>query len=102
MRKSRAIGQKATSVSARARNGVAPAVLVLASLCLAGCHTPGSDDITGSIGQDGVPPTSGAELQRYTEDLGPRYDQQPYNKPTPMAYARALRASGRYDQAEAV
>ncbi len=67
-----------------------------------GCQTPGVGDITGSIGQDSVPPTSGPELQRYTEDLGQRYDQQPYDKATAMAYARALRASGRYDQAVAV
>ncbi|MEI9916431.1 MAG: tetratricopeptide repeat protein [Methylovirgula sp.] len=85
-----------------AGKGVAPVALVLATLCLAGCQTPGVGDITGSIGQDSVPPTSGPELQRYTEDLGQRYDQQPYDKATAMAYARALRASGRYDQAVAV
>jgi Flp pilus assembly protein TadD len=101
--KSRAIGRFATFARAPwAHSGSAPAALVLASLCLAGCHSPGGDDITGSIGQDGVPPASGAQLQRYTEDLGQRYDQQPYDKPTAMAYARALRASGRYDQAVAV
>ncbi len=101
--KSRVIRQFATFARAPwACSGAAPAVLVLASLCLAGCHSPGGDDITGSIGQDGVPPTSGAQLQRYTEDLGQRYEQQPYDVATATAYARALRASGRYDQAVAV
>jgi Flp pilus assembly protein TadD len=102
MRKSRAMGQYSTSAKARARNNVAPAALILASLCLAGCQTPGPGDITGSIGQDSVPPTSGAELARYTDDLGQRYDQHPYDKQIAMSYTRALRASGRYDQAVAV
>ena len=83
------------------KSAVAPAALLIAALCLAGCHNI-SDDITGSIGQDSVPPNSPAQLQRYTEDLGQRYDAQPYDKHTAMAYARALRASGRYDQAVAV
>ncbi len=101
--KSRATRQSASLARASwAGKGVAPVALVLATLCLAGCQTPGVGDITGSIGQDSVPPTSGPELQRYTEDLGQRYDQQPYDKATAMAYARALRASGRYDQAVAV
>jgi Flp pilus assembly protein TadD len=76
--------------------------LLVASLGLAGCHSYGSDDITGSIGPNGVPPAPGAQLQRYTEGLGQRYDQQPYDKQIAMAYTRALRASGRYDQAVAV
>jgi Flp pilus assembly protein TadD len=103
MRKSRAAKLFATSATAlRARSCVAPAALMVASLCLAGCHTPGADDITGSIGRDEVPPSSSAQLQRYTEDLGQRYDQHPYDKAVAIAYARALRASGRYEQAVAV
>jgi len=87
---------------ARLKSCAAPAALFIAALCLAGCHSYSSDDITGSIGQDAVPPNSPVQLQRYTEDLGQRYDAQPYDKRTAMAYARALRASGRYDQAVAV
>jgi len=81
-----------------------PVALVMTSLALAGCQSVGigPDAITGSIGNDAVAPTSPAELQRYTEQLGQRYDSQPDNKGVAMAYARALRASGRYDQAVAV
>ncbi|QAY97104.1 hypothetical protein CWB41_01225 [Methylovirgula ligni] len=74
----------------------------MASLALAGCQSIGPDSITGSIGSDAVAPNSPAALQRYTEDLGQRYDSQPDNKSVAMAYARALRASQRYDQAVAV
>ncbi len=79
-----------------------PAALLMASLALAGCQSIGPDAITGSIGSDAVAPSSPAALQRYTEDLGQRYDAQPDNKSVAMAYARALRASQRYDQAVAV
>jgi Flp pilus assembly protein TadD len=105
MRHGRPEGQSIASTKAswmRLRCGVAPLALTIASLCLAGCHSYSSDDITGSIGPNGVPPTSGAALQRYTEELGQRYGAQPDNKGVAMAYARALRASGRYDQAVAV
>jgi Flp pilus assembly protein TadD len=80
----------------------APAALVLAALALAGCQSIGLDAITGSIGEDAVQPTSPAALQRYTERLGQRYDAQPDDKTLAMAYARALRAGERFDQAVAV
>lgn len=79
-----------------------PAALLMASLALAGCQSIGPDAITGSIGSDAVAPNSPAELRRYTEDLGQRYNAQPDNKSVAMAYARALRAGQRYDQAVAV
>ena len=87
---------------ARLKTAATPVALLIAAFCLAGCHSFSSDDITGSIGQDEVPPNSPAQLQRYTEELGQRYDQQPYDKRIAIAYSRALRASGRYDQAAAV
>jgi Flp pilus assembly protein TadD len=105
MRNTRAERQSTASARlswTRLRSSAAPAALIVASLCLAGCHSYGSDDVTGSIGQQAVPPDSPAALQRYTEDLGERYAQRPDDKGIAMAYARALRASGRYDQAAAV
>ncbi len=105
MRKSRVARRNVRPLAAfraRLRACTAPAALIAASLCLAGCHSLGSDDITGSIGADAVPPDSPAALQRYTQDLGQRYDARPDDKRTALAYARALRASGRYDQAVAV
>lgn len=105
MRNARAERQGIVSAKASWRRlwgGAAPAALITASLCLAGCHSYGSDDITGSITPTSVPPTSAAQLQRYTAELGQRYDQRPDDKRIAMSYARALRASGRYDQAVAV
>ncbi len=59
-------------------------------------------DVTGSIGQDAVLPDSLPQLQRYADDLGHRYDDDPNNKQVALAYARALRALTRYAQAVAV
>jgi Flp pilus assembly protein TadD len=103
MRKSGA-GRRNAAKEFRARlwGSATPAALLMASLALAGCQSAGLDAITGSIGNDAVAPNSPAELQRYTEELGQRYDTQPYNKSIAMAYARALRAGQRFDQAVAV
>jgi Flp pilus assembly protein TadD len=81
--------------------GVAAAGFLLA-LLLAGCQGIGSGGIIGSVGQDGVLPGSLPELERYADDLGRKYDTDPDNKRIALAYASALRALTRYEQAVAV
>src|SRR5579863_6269330 len=86
-------------------SSVAPAALLTASLLLAGCQglgMGGLTGLTGSIGRDEVPPSSQAELERYTDDLGQRYEANPDDKHIALSYARALRAMTRYAQAVAV
>lgn len=62
----------------------------------------GMGDLTASVGQDAVPPSSLPELESYASDLGQRYDADSGNKRIALAYARALRALTRYAQAVAV
>jgi Flp pilus assembly protein TadD len=81
--------------------GIAAAGLLLA-LLLAGCQGIGSGGIIGSVGEDGVLPGSLPELERYADDLGRKYDTDPDNKRIAVAYASALRALTRYEQAVAV
>ena len=74
----------------------------LLALLLAGCQGLGSGGLIGSVGQDGVLPGSLPELERYADDLGRKYDTDPDNKRIALAYASALRALTRYEQAVAV
>ena len=76
------------------------AAAFLVGLLLCACQ--GLGDITGSVGPDAVLPTSPDELARYTDDLGRQYDADPGDKKIAIAYARALRAATRYEQAVAV
>ncbi len=80
--------------------GIAAGLLV--ALMLAGCQGIGPGDITASVGQDAVLPSSVPELERYADDLGRRYDADPDNKQIALAYSRVLRALTRYEQAVAV
>jgi Flp pilus assembly protein TadD len=80
----------------------AAAASFLAALLLAGCQGIGMSDVTGSVGPDAVLPTSTPELERYADNIGRQYDADPDNKQIALAYARALRALTRYEQAVAV
>lgn len=75
---------------------------LMAAVLLCGCQGAQMGDITGSIGQDGVLPSSAPELARYTDDLERRYSADPNNKQVALSYARTLRALTRYAQAVAV
>jgi len=73
-------------------------------LALSGCQNTGLEDFTGSISASSNDrlPTNEAELRRYAEDWGRRYEQAPTNKKAGMNYARALRALDQHAQAVAV
>jgi Flp pilus assembly protein TadD len=92
--------QKTLRTKAVWPGGAAAGLLV--ALLLAGCQGLGSGGLIGSVGQDGVLPGSLPELERYADDLGRKYDTDPDNKRIALAYASALRALTRYEQAVAV
>jgi Flp pilus assembly protein TadD len=78
-----------------------PLGLILAiAAALAGCGDFG--DVTGSIGGTTSMPTDEAKLRAYADDLGRRYERAPGEKSASIAYARALRALSRYNEAVAV
>ncbi len=85
--------------SSKARPAVAG---LLAALLLAGCQGIGIGGLTGSTSPNAALPTSTAQLESYTDDLGRAYEANPDNKQIALAYARALRALTRYAQAVAV
>ena len=87
--------------SPRARAVLRAAAFAVVLAALGGCRDNG--DITGSIGATSRPlPTSDADLRAYADDLGRKYDAHPGDKAVSIAYARALRALTRYQQAAAV
>ncbi|GEM_PF-56386 len=80
------------------------AALVLLPVLLGGCKTMGLSDLTASISQPAQEsmPTSEEGLRRYTENLGKRYDSNPDDKGTALAYAKGLRQQAQFAQAVAV
>jgi Flp pilus assembly protein TadD len=98
------ISSRTKITGARQRPRAAAVGLLIASFLLVGCQQFAMGDITGSIVRDpyAALPSSLPELQNYAEDLGRRYDADPYNKRIALAYARVLRALTRYEQAVAV
>jgi Flp pilus assembly protein TadD len=87
----------------------ASALAILAALALCGCSkvadVAGSiGDVTGSIGapRRAELPKSEADLRRYVEDMGRRYDSDPKHKANALAYARGLHALDRNAEAVAV
>lgn len=82
---------------------VAVAGALATAVLLAGCQSNGFGDVTASIGQrEPTLPTSEAELRRFAEEWGRKYDSDPNNKRVAMVYARALRALDENTQAAAV
>ncbi len=69
------------------------------SLCLAGCKTLNSGDVTGSI-PDGA--GRDAALQRDANALSKRYIENPQDKNTAISYAAVLRQRSQFAQAVAV
>jgi Flp pilus assembly protein TadD len=73
------------------------------ALLFAGCQSNGFGDLTASIGQrEPTLPTSEADLRRFVDEWGHKYDSDPNNKRVAMVYARALRALDEHAQAAAV
>ena len=85
-----------TSASAGRRAGLA--VALLAALGLAGCNTR-SPETTGSIGDRGA---RSPDARKEAESLAERYNANPGDARTAIAYARALRATDQTSQASAV
>jgi len=85
-----------TSASAGRRAGLA--VALLAALGLAGCNTR-SPETTGSIGDRGA---RAPDARKEVESLAERYNANPGDARTAIAYARALRATDQTSQASAV
>ncbi|MBG0811423.1 tetratricopeptide repeat protein [Methylosinus sp. H3A] len=85
------------------RLGAPSALAICALLALGGCSQPLSD-VTGSIGASrrAELPTDEAQLRRYAEEWGRRYDADPKNKSVALTYAKALHALDRNAQAVAV
>lgn len=94
-----AISRPAAS-SPRAAVGILACV---AALALCGCSKT-IDDVTGSIGlsKETKMPRDENSLRRFAEEWGRRYDADPKNKTTALAYARALRGLDQNAQAVAV
>jgi Flp pilus assembly protein TadD len=67
---------------------------------LSGCQDFG--EMTGSIAGATAMPTDEAKLRAYTVACQKRYENNPGEKSSSIAYARALRALTRYDEAVAV
>ncbi|MBE7247967.1 MAG: tetratricopeptide repeat protein [Actinomycetospora chiangmaiensis] len=84
------------SAPAGRRAGLAAALVV--ALGLAGCNTR-SPETTGSIGEVGAKPSPS---RKDVEALAERYNANPGDARTAMAYARALRATDQTSQASAV
>jgi Flp pilus assembly protein TadD len=76
------------------------AVAAVLALSAAGCKTTG-DDITGSIGAPGAPPSDN-DARRSLDSLNARYQANPGDPEAAMAYAKALRATEQRAQAVAV
>ncbi len=76
------------------------AASTLAALALAGCQQFG--DVTGSIPTSGAAPAEGPDAGARTAELQKAYESHPGEKAASIAYARALRALTRYDEAVAV
>ncbi|CAN2533254.1 hypothetical+protein [Methylocapsa aurea] len=89
--------------AATRRPGAPRAIAICALLALGGCAQPLSD-VTGSIGATRrvEMPTDDAQLRRFAEEWGHRYDADPKNKSVALTYARALHALDRNAQAVAV
>jgi Flp pilus assembly protein TadD len=85
------------------RLGAPRALAICALLALGGCSQPLAD-ITGSIGASRrvEMPTDDAQLRRFAEEWGRRYDADPKNKSIALTYAKALHALDRNAQAVAV
>lgn len=81
------------------------AILVAGAAALPGCATKTSGMATGSIGRSGgkaMDQMNGAELNQALARLAPAYERNTKNKEAGIAYANALRMTGRNDQALAV
>lgn len=83
---------------------VAPSALAICALLALGGCSQQLTDVTGSIGapRRAELPTDEAQLRRFAEDWGHRYDADPKNKPIALTYAKALHALDRNAQAVAV
>lgn len=82
----------------------APAVRAFAiaavALCLGGCLARGGAETTGSLPT--APPPSEAALRQSSEALGQRFEANPGDAETALAYAATLRSLGQRAQAVAV
>ena len=80
------------------------ASILTLGIALGGCNKPSMTDITGSIpgGNSAELPRGDAELRRYTDEWGDRYEANRKDKTTALTYTRALRALGLHAQACAV
>lgn len=97
-----------SNFAASRRRSAPSALAICALLALSGCAQPFSD-ITGSIGAGSLGatrraelPTDEAQLRRFAEEWGHRFDADPKNKSVALTYARALHALDRNVQAVAV
>ena len=82
-----------------------PALLLagaLALLALGGCNKVSMSDVTGSIGRSAELPSGEAELRRFADQWGDRYEANRKDKKTALTYAKALRGLGQHAQAVAV
>lgn len=88
------------SIASHRTAGITTRILAVVSVCIAlgACTTgrSGSEDITGSI------PQGPAAARARLADLQKRYDQNPGDAGTAIAYGAALRATGQRAQAAAV
>jgi Flp pilus assembly protein TadD len=79
------------------------AAALVAIAGLSGCNKTSLGDVTGSIGRSSTTlPTNQAELRRFAEEWGQRYDSDPKDKATALTYAKALQALDQNAQAIAV
>ncbi len=72
-------------------------------VALGGCNRPAMSDITGSIsGGPSELPRGDAELRRFSDEWGERYEANRKDKNTALTYTRSLRALKLHAQAAAV
>ena len=79
---------------------LAAAALAIVAAATGGCRDSG--DVTGSIPSAPATATGEGQLRAYAEACQRRYDANPGEKSASIAYARALRALTRYNEAVAV
>jgi Flp pilus assembly protein TadD len=87
------------SYFARLLASTASSAILVLGLC--SCQTPGTSDITGSLGEN-TEASRAADPRRDVESYQDRYRANPKDADAALKYARALRAAGQRSQAVAV